>query len=123
MGNTRSSDLFRDEVAKARIEEIGVPLQIASGWMHIYSAILVLLIIAFISAAWLGSYARKSTVSGFLLPSQGMIRVFTPRSGRVTDKRVSEGQRVDREDVLFAVDVGAESSTGKTIEIIGKNLE
>ena len=66
------------------------------------------LLICAIAAAMIGfvvygQYARKETVEGFLEPDQGVIRVYPPRSGVISDVRVSDGDRVRRDDVLFKV--------------------
>ena len=50
-----------------------------------------------------GQFARKESVEGFLEPDRGVIRVFPPRGGVITDVRVIDGQSVDRDDVLFKV--------------------
>ena len=38
-----------------------------------------------------GQYTRKEHVTGYLAPTQGLIKVFTPQAGTVLEKRVSEG--------------------------------
>lgn len=50
-----------------------------------------------------GEYTRKEHVSGFLAPSQGLIRIHAPRIGIVVARRVAEGQAVRRGDVLFSI--------------------
>ncbi len=50
-----------------------------------------------------GQYARKEAVEGFLEPDHGVIRVFPPRAGVISDVRVSDGDSVRRDDVLFKV--------------------
>jgi len=66
------------------------------------------LLLAVIAAALVGfvvygQYARKESVEGFLEPDHGVIRVFFPRDGVVSDVAVVDGQSVDRDDVLFKV--------------------
>ena len=50
-----------------------------------------------------GQYARKESVEGFLEPDHGVIRVFPQRGGVISDMRVTAGQSVQRDDVLFKV--------------------
>ena len=67
-------------------------------------AIAALLVTAAIVAALvLGSYTRRVTVSGQLLPSGGVLRVHTPQSGVVVEKRVVEGRAVKKGDVLYVI--------------------
>src|SRR5690606_16737864 len=50
-----------------------------------------------------GEYTRKARVSGYLAPSAGLIKVYAPAAGTLIEKRVAEGQRVKKGDVLFVV--------------------
>jgi membrane fusion protein len=52
--------------------------------------------------AW-GEYTKKTRISGFLTPRDGLIRVVVPQSGTVLERRVSDGQAVNRGDVLFVI--------------------
>ena len=66
-----------------------------------------LLIAAIVAAAIAfvvyGEYARKETVNGYLEPDRGVLRVFPPRAGVIERMRVSDGDSVHRDDVLFNV--------------------
>ena len=59
--------------------------------------------VALIAFAWWGQYTRKEHVSGYLAPTLGMIKVYTPQSGTVVESRVAEGQSVKRGDTLMVV--------------------
>lgn len=50
-----------------------------------------------------GEYTRKEHVSGFLVPTQGLIRIHSPRVGTIIERSVDEGQQVRRGDVLLRV--------------------
>lgn len=60
-------------------------------------------------AAW-GQYTRKEHVVGYLAPSRGLVKVFTPQSGTVLERRVNEGQQVRQGDVLLVVSSERSSS-------------
>src|SRR6266567_2734440 len=51
----------------------------------------------------LAQFSRKQTVSGFLMPAAGTLKVFPTREGVVTAVYVEEGQQVKSADPLFAV--------------------
>ena len=50
-----------------------------------------------------GAYSARSTLHGRLVPDRGVIDVHSPQLGTIVDKRVAEGQRVERGEVLFVV--------------------
>lgn len=51
----------------------------------------------------LAEYTRKTHVSGYLVPTHGLIKVHAPQAGTLVDKRVEEGARVRRGDALFVL--------------------
>ncbi len=53
--------------------------------------------------AYWGEYTRKEHVVGYLSPTQGMIRIFSPQAGTVIEKHVSEGQQVKQGDALLTI--------------------
>jgi membrane fusion protein len=48
-------------------------------------------------------FSRKQTVSGFLVPAAGTLKVFPTREGVVTAVYVTEGQQVKAGDPLFTI--------------------
>ena len=62
-------------------------------WLSVISALIGAAVIAFL---FLGSYTRRVTVTGQLLPTSGVIRIQTPQPGLVLEKRVEEGQLVSK---------------------------
>ena len=48
-------------------------------------------------------YTRKAHIAGYLVPDKGVLRVASPQSGTVLERRVSEGQTVAQGDVLFVL--------------------
>ncbi|QJI30069.1 HlyD family efflux transporter periplasmic adaptor subunit [Pseudomonas sp. ADAK18] len=50
-----------------------------------------------------GSYTKRSTVSGQLVPASGQIKVRTPQTGVVLEKFVAEGQAVVLGDPLLSI--------------------
>lgn len=64
-----------------------------------------ILIIVSVVAAFLlyGKFARREAVVGFLVPDQGMVRVYAPFNGIIESKEVIDGQQVKKDDVLFKV--------------------
>ncbi|WP_083652019.1 HlyD family secretion protein [Pseudomonas sp. PA27(2017)] len=81
---------------------------------------LVLLITAF---AYFGSYTRKTTVIGLLMPEQGMFRLASSGEGYITKVKVREGQSVEAGDVLFVLSGERISTTGSIHKFISEQLE
>jgi membrane fusion protein len=68
-------------------------------WFAAFAAITVAAIVA---ALALVSYTKKARVPGWLVPAEGMVRVFAPRAGVATALKVREGEQVARGQVLAA---------------------
>ena len=78
-------------------------------------------VIAFL--VW-GTYTKRSTVAGQLVPDAGLIKVYVQQSGIVLVKQVVEGQPVTQGDVLYQVSSERKSSTqGDTQASISKQVE
>src|SRR5690242_1333695 len=67
-------------------------------------ALLVLLFLAF------GSYTRRTTLHGQLVPDVGLIKVYSSLPGVIIEKHVTEGQPVRRGDILYVVSSELRSS-------------
>ena len=50
-----------------------------------------------------GKFARREAVVGFLVPDQGMVRVYAPFNGIIESKEIIDGQNVKKGDALFKV--------------------
>lgn len=124
-GNATSNvkPLFRDEAVQAiRPQQQGAIILVpgrASRWWALAGLSLVLALALLIA---LGSYTRRSTVSGQLMPSEGLIRVTAAYPGVVTELHVREGQSVRRGDVLAVLsgDRGGPQGDGFQSDMAGK---
>ncbi len=96
--------LFRQEAIDGQTprqfgEILVVPRR--SAWaMALFSLVVCVGLIAFIAY---GSYTRRVTVAGQLVPAAGVIRIQTPQPGVVLERRVTEGQLVNKGDVLYVL--------------------
>ena len=99
-----SSRLFRQETLDAQgtklLGSIVLTPRLSFWTLSLAGAALACLVLAFL---YYGSYTRRTSVNGQLVPVAGMIRVLTPQAGVVLEKRVSEGQRVKKGDVLYVL--------------------
>lgn len=96
--------LFRHEVLEAQgtrlLGQIVLVPKTSIAWLSAASALMGMAIIAFLV---FGSYTRRSTVTGQLVPSAGVIRVQTPQVGVVLEKKVAEGQLVKKGEILYVL--------------------
>lgn len=101
-----SSNLFRKEVLDAKQAKwtgnIILSRPLSFTFLTICALCIALVIIAF--AIW-GSYTKRSTVQGQLIPQLGLIQVYTTQSGTVIKKNVYEGQTVKKGDILFIISI------------------
>lgn len=98
------SKLFRDAVLEAQstsaMGQIILTPRVSMHWVAVVVALVGLAVVLFMT---FGTYTRRSTVTGQLLPSNGVIRILTPQVGVVVEKNVVEGQTVKKGDVLYVL--------------------
>lgn len=71
--------------------------RVSMSWL---AFVVALMGVAFVLFLTFGTYTRRATISGQLIPSAGVMRILTPQVGVVVEKRVVEGQIVKKGDVL-----------------------
>lgn len=63
-----------------------------------------------------GTYTKRSTVAGQLVPDSGLIKVYAPQFGIVERKAVEEGQQVRQGDVLYVLSSERYGSGGNDVQ-------
>src|SRR5262245_49268497 len=56
-----------------------------------------------VAFAVFGSYTKRTTVIGQVMPSSGLVKLFAQQPGVVTEEYAREGQSVQKDDVLFVL--------------------
>lgn len=98
------SPLFRREAMKAaRTQPYGEIVLLPGAWSAGIAWASILIVVAIAALLAFGSYTRRSTVTGQILPRDGLIRITASQPGVVTETHVREGQSVRRNDVLFVL--------------------
>ncbi|MDN4684453.1 hypothetical protein QYZ58_33120, partial [Pseudomonas aeruginosa] len=69
-------------------------------FLTLLAAAMALLVVGFFL---FGSYTKRSTVSGQLVPASGQVKVYAPQAGIVLRKFVQEGQAVRRGERLMVL--------------------
>ena len=119
-----SSDLFRKEVLEAKqvkwTGNIILSRPFSFTFLTICALWVALVIIAF--AIW-GSYTKRSTVQGQLIPQSGLIQVYTTQSGTILKKNVYEGQMLKKGDILFTISTESYGEQGSIADALAKQTQ
>lgn len=120
-----SQELFRREVLEAKRTSwlggisLAQPIRL---WVLTLAAVVTALAVALFLT--LGTYTRRSTVVGQLVPSKGLAAVLAPATGVVSQLSVSEGERVAAGQTLAVVAVPrATVASGDTTDALEQRLQ
>lgn len=107
------TSLFRPEAIEGQRQAWlgGIQLVRPIG-LTVLTAAAVLTAVAVGSYLTWGEYTRKARVAGFLVPDKGLIRLMAPEGGTLVERRATEGQLVQKDDVLFVLSVDRSTLTG-----------
>lgn len=98
------SSLFRKEAlehSKNRLYGDVILLQPLSITVLVATVVIVCSLI--IAMLFWGTYARKETVRGYVVPDKGIVKVYTPNPGTIYEVHVEEGQDVIEGQTLITV--------------------
>lgn len=116
--------LFRREALAHQLQRFqGAPLIAQHPAVGVLVIFTLLATAALIALGVFGEYTRKEHVSGYLAPTRGLIKIVAPQNGTVQEKRVVEGQRVKKGDILLVLSSErATIQTPATTAVILTNL-
>ena len=98
------STLFRQEaVDSLRDRHLGDALTARPLSLSLLTALSVLVALGALLFGLIAEYTRKAHVTGYLAPTQGVIKLHAPQAGTLTETHVEEGRRVARGDPLYAL--------------------
>jgi membrane fusion protein len=69
----------------------------------------MLLALAFLALLFFGSFTRKARVNGWLVPQQGLVRIFAPQAGVAIRMQVQEGMHVEKGTPLVVLSAEVQS--------------
>lgn len=103
--------LFRPEVlAERQTRWLGAVLLAPRLSERLFAAFALATTAAALALLFGASYTRKARVSGWLVPEGGLVQVFAPRPGLVTELDVREGSEVRKGDRLLVLSAEIEST-------------
>jgi membrane fusion protein len=124
-GQDHDLPLFRQEVLRRRENRWLGTILLAPNLspMRVLSA-LVLVLSLLTVIALLTTYTRKVSLTGWLVPDAGLVRVLAPLAGTVTALHVREGQLVRQGDPMLAISAELTSESGEQLgEAVIRSLQ
>lgn len=110
------SSLFRKEVLEHKQSSImGDVILIRPTSFYFLTGFSVLFAICLLFVIFFGKYADKETVNGRLIPNAGIVKVFAPQAGVITNVAVKDGQDVTAGQVLMTLDSESSLESGDSV--------
>ena len=119
-----TSDLFREEVLRARRTSWLGAIHLAQPLGHRFLTIAVVIVAsAVVLFLACGTYTRRSTVSGRLVSTQGLATVLAPSTGVLTRLQVFEGSQVKQGEAIGVVHVPSSTiANGDTLAALEQHF-
>ena len=120
----KTTSLFRNEALNHKRDTwLGdILLARPTSFAFLASSFLCIAICILAYLVW-GEYTKKARAAGYLVPDQGLIKIYPQQAGAITELRAKEGQIVKRGDVLAVVSTERTSVQGNTQIEIAKQLQ
>lgn len=107
--------LFRPEALEAQqTSSLGRILLFTPRISTFLVAFIFLVTVLLVLFVIFGSYTKKATVYGELVPVQGVIKIYPPQSGRVESIAVQHGAKVRKGEVLLRINSALDTAGGDT---------
>ncbi|MCA1977842.1 MAG: HlyD family efflux transporter periplasmic adaptor subunit [Thiobacillus sp.] len=113
---TRKSLFRREALQTHRPRWMGEVVLIQPTNYRVLSFLAFLIGLAVVLVLTLGTYTRRSTVAGLMMPDMGLIRITAPQAGRIAERRVDEGQTIRAGEILYVLSGERQTSNGGEIE-------
>ncbi len=112
--------LFRPEVSDKKRDEnfFGDVVLIRPASFSVYTALLVIFVVALGLFLYFGKYASKETVQGVVNPQSGLVKVYAPQRGIVLSRAINEGDEVTEGDVIYFVSTERHLNGGEKVQAL-----
>ncbi len=108
---TSQQALFRAEAIEARrVQWLGSVLLVPRPSHTLFAVLAVVAVACVLALLTFGEFTRKARVNGWLVPQQGLVRVFAPQAGVISELKVKEGSRVRQGDPLAVLSAERQSA-------------
>ena len=110
------SYLFRKQALEnQRTRMYGEVFAIQPVYSFIITSIITIAVLAVCLMLVFGSYTRRESVRGYLVPEKGLIKVHAAYAGIISEKNVREGDFVMEGDILFTVRTSYSNENGEDL--------
>lgn len=128
MAETNRTDqkppLFRQEALRHQTQSIDGEVLLALTFpTRVLMALAVGIVVAAVVFVSIGSYARMETVTGWVVPQEGLIRLSARQGGTISAINVSEGDAVDATDVVATLQLSSETEGGNAAIALARQIE
>jgi membrane fusion protein len=104
--------LFRTEaLTEYQTHWLGTVLLTPRRSDQFFTLVAVVAVVAIVGLLTFGGFTRQARVNGWLVPQQGLVRVFAPQPGVVTQLYAKEGAQVHKGDPLIKLSSELQSAT------------
>lgn len=118
-----SEPLFRQEALDAsKTTMIGTVALYCPPWRWLIISFIGVMTIAIAAFFIFGSYTKRETASGQLMPTKGVMNVAAMTTGTVTEIAVEEGQSVKKGDAIATISSEVFTALGDTREKVAQQL-
>lgn len=108
---------FRQAALDARsVDPMGEIILIRPLSFSVITGVIALAAAAVLAMLFLGSYTKRSTINGQLVPDSGTLKVYAPQAGIVVRKQVHEGQRVHRGELMYVLTSERKTSNQSNVQ-------
>ena len=118
------SALFRPAALAAKqtswLGEIVLIRPLSFTFLTAFAAVFAAIVVLFL--CW-GTYTKRSTASGQLVPDAGLVKVYVQQPGVVLEKRVVEGRHVRRGEVLYVLSSERQGNQGEVQAGISRQVQ
>lgn len=115
--------LFREEVRQQRSGGWLGDIVLVRPMSHaiLTSMVVVVLLATLAFVAW-GEYTKKARVSGYVVPEEGLIKIYSQQSGKIVSLLAREGQKVEEGQLLAVVSSERTGEQGATQAQIARQM-
>jgi membrane fusion protein len=117
------TDLFRKEAVSHATRRLSGTVVLATPLsVRLLGLFFGGIVVAVVLFASMASFARKATVTGWLIPDLGLIRATAIAAGSVQAVTVREGEVVEAGARLAEIRIGSETAAGNVGEMVAQQL-
>jgi len=114
-----SFSLFREQAIEEQKSRLHGSVIITQPFSFSFVTLGIMLVVICVFLILIYStYARRVTVSGYLVPDKGLVKVFAPIEGVVSKQHIEDGQQVNKGDLLLTISTLKDNVQGGDLDAL-----